>query len=302
MTIDISRLPPPLVLESINYEIILGEFRTRFLSVWNAARAGDPSLPTYDVGALETDPVAIVAQAWSYLRMLDRVRVNDAVRALLAALATGSDLDALAANQGVQRLVVTPANGDIAAVMETDARLLTRYLASFDRASAGSADLYRYLALTAWPACHDVAVYGFAVHGRRGDVDVVLTGPGGRAPTSDEMLAVRAAINAPGVRPESVAVTIIGATRAVYDVELSIRIPGGPDPSLVVEEVAARVRALTAARLRIGAEIPVGAITGAAYGPSVEYVALAQPAADLPAIPYVVRALGALNITWDVRQ
>lgn len=295
--IDLSRLPPPAAIEPLDFETLYAAFGARFRAAWAAARAANPALPDYDVQMLETDPPAIVGQAWSYLRLLDRARVNDAVRALLAHLARGADLDALAAaNAGLERLVVTPASGANPAVMETDERLLRRYLASFGRASAGSAALYEFVALTAWPGCHDVAVVGRAVHGRPGDTDVVLAGPNGRAPTQSEILLVRDALRAPGVAPEAVAVTVTAAVITVYDVAMEIDIPRGPDPALVVAEVEARVRAVAAERARIGAEVPVDALTGAVYGPSVIRVRRVSPTADVAGAPYAIPVLGALTV------
>jgi phage-related baseplate assembly protein len=299
MTIDVSRLPAPAIIETLSTTALMADYEARFLAEWIARRTVDPTLPLYDVERLRSDPAGIVGRAWSLLRLLDRRRVNEAIRAVLAPLAVGADLDNVVARQGVERLVVTPATSTAAAAMESDARLLRRYLASFERAAAGSAASIAYWTLTAWPACLDVAVIGRAVHGRRGDVDVALLGPGGRAPTTDEILAVRAALLAPGRSPEAVAVTVLAAQRRVYDVDITVEIPSGPDPSLVVAEVEARIRALAVERMTIGAQLPAEAVAGAAYGPSVERVRRRLPAADLAPEPYGAPVLGTLTIATE---
>lgn len=300
MSIDLSRLPAPNVIEALSYEAMLAAARDRFMAAWADARALDPSLPAYDVELLETDPAQIVLQAITYQRLLDRARVNDAARAVLAPFARGADLDAVAARVGVQRLVVTPASGATPAVIESDASLLRRYLLAFDRPSAGSPDSYLFLAYTAWPLMHDAAVRGFDVHGRRGDVDLVVIGPDGRAATSAEIATVQSAIMA--MRPEATSPAVIPAIRNVYDVSLVIEVPTGPDPALVRAEAEARIRSFARSRMTIGGEVPLSALLGAAYGPSVLTARSLAPTADIARDLYAVPILGELEITTEIRS
>lgn len=300
--LDLSRLPAPDAIEALDYESLLALFKERFLARWEAARATDPTLPSYDVEMLETDPAVIVGQAWSELRLLDRGRVNDAVRAVLAPLSQRTNLDLITARMGVFRLVLVPEDpiAGTPAVMESDARLLRRYLLAFGRPAAGSAHRYQYEALTAVPLLHDVAVIGRVVHGRRGDTDIVLAGPAGRAVTPDEITAVRARISAPGVKPEATSVTVLAATRRLYDVSMHIIVPRGPDADAVRDEVVARVGSAAEDRRYIEAEVPRDLLAGAAYGLSVLRADLAAPAADIPSDPYTVPEIGALDITVSV--
>lgn len=105
----------------------------------------------FDTHGLAHEPVMIVGRAWTWLRLLDRVRVNDAIGSLLAPLAQGADLDNVVARQNIARLVVITTTGSAPAVMETDAQLLRRYLLSFGRAAAGSRNRLLFDAWTAWP-------------------------------------------------------------------------------------------------------------------------------------------------------
>lgn len=107
--IDLSRLPLPKALEVIDPETLISAFMTRFVAVWAEARLIDPSLPQYNVEQHELDPVRFMSQVWANLRLLDRQRVNDAVKALLAPFSAGADLDNVVARQGLARLVVMPA-------------------------------------------------------------------------------------------------------------------------------------------------------------------------------------------------
>jgi phage-related baseplate assembly protein len=296
--IDFSTLARPAAIEPLDYETLLNAWWTRFLAAWETLRAINPALPQYNFEGRDADPVAAVAQAWSFIRLLDRARVNDAVLAVLAPFATGSDLDAIVARQGLARLVVVPATETTAAITETDDRLRLRYYASFDRPSAGSPGKYIYETLTAWPACHSVVVLGRAVHGRRGDVEVVICGPAGRAPTADEMALVRTAIHQPGVKAEATSVSILAAKRAVYTVALRLRIRSGPSPDVVVSDARSRVASVTEARARIGAAIPSNLLPGAAYDPTNVIEVLDLAPVRIAADPYTVPVCEGAAIDW----
>lgn len=300
--IDLSRVPAPAAIEPLDYETLRAAFVTRFKTFWATARAADPTLPDYDVEMLETDPAVIIGEAWSYIRLLDRARVNDAIRAVLAPFARGTDLDNVVARVNIARLAVTPATDSTPAVMETDAQLLRRYLLAFDRPSAGSADRYLYEAFTAWPGMLDAAVIGRAVHGRRGDVDLVIIGPGGAAPTTSQIIAVRDAVTATNVKPEATIVSVIAATRNTYTLALEAILPKGPAPEVVVADARARIEAAIAQRLLIGAELPAAALFGAAYGPNVIRVNGISPAADIAPDPYAIPVCTGISITTQVQS
>jgi len=298
--IELSRIPAPEAIEPLNYEVLLTGFRDRFQSFWEAARLADDTLPAFDVSILETDPAMIVGQAWSYLRLLDRSRVNDAIKALLAPLSTATNLDNLVLRQGIQRLTITEAVGDTPAVMESDARLLERYLLSFNRAAAGSRDGYLFAAYTAWPGAGDIEVVGRRIHGRRGDVDIVVAGPSGDVVSEENLALVRAAVTADDVQPETTSVSVLAATRVTYQVDLVIEVLKGPDPEIVRLEAVARIRAAADERTYIYGEVPAALLSGAAYGASVLKVRDNSPVAILPD-PYSIPVLTEIAVVTEVR-
>jgi phage-related baseplate assembly protein len=290
-TIDLSRLPAPNAIEPLDYETLQSAFVDRFVAVWAAARALDPSLPDYDVQTLETDPAIIVSQAWSYLRLIDRARVNDAVRAVLAPLAKGDDLDNVVARANIERLTVVPATESTRAVMESDERLLLRYLLAFSRPAAGTRERYLFEAYTALPLLHHAAVNGRAVHGRRGDIDIVLAGPEGRDLTEEEMYVVKERLLADDVKPEAVSVICLRAQRTLYDFAGALAVAKGPDPTAVTSEAAARVRIAAKERMKIGGFVPINSLVGAIYGPGVLRASATSPAADVAGSPYAIPIL-----------
>ncbi|PJN94872.1 baseplate assembly protein, partial [Amaricoccus sp. HAR-UPW-R2A-40] len=97
--IDLSRLPPPDVVERLDFETILGAMKADLI-----ARAPDlaPAL------ALESEPAVKILEVAAYRELLLRARINDAARAVMIATATGADLDHLAALFGVARFVLDP--------------------------------------------------------------------------------------------------------------------------------------------------------------------------------------------------
>jgi phage-related baseplate assembly protein len=299
--IDLTRINAPSAIEVLSYEELLTGFKERFQAFWEEARLADTSLPPYDVSMLETDPAIISGQAWSWLRLLDRGRVNDGIRALLGPLSTGTNLDNLVAGRNIERLTIVAATGNTPAVMESDFQLLRRYLLSFDAQASGSSGRYLFDAYTAWPAMLDARVIGFDIHGRRGDTDVVIIGPAGALPTDEQRDAVSAAVRHINRMPEGVAIAILAATRVEYDVDLTIEVPAiGPAPSVLVSEAAARVRAAGDERTLIGGEVPAGFMAGVAYGPNILKVRDNAPVAIDPD-PYKVPVLGTIAIGFEVR-
>ena len=119
-TVDLSALPPPQVLESLDFEEVYQEelsvFRAYMGDNWNAQ--------------LESDPVVKLLELGAYRRLQTRARINDAAKALLLAYARGTDLDHLAANVRLKRLVIQEADAQsvppVPKVMELDDALRER--------------------------------------------------------------------------------------------------------------------------------------------------------------------------------
>jgi phage-related baseplate assembly protein len=290
-SVDLSQLPAPAAIESLDYETILAAMVADF-------RARDPEF----TAVVESDPAYKVLEAAAYRELLLRQRVNDAVQALLPAFARGSDLDALVARNGITRAVVVPASGQTPAVLETDAQLLNRYLLSFDRQGAGTRQRYLFEAHSALPILPDGAVFvaGWKEHGRAGDVDVVACGPGGRDLTQAELDALGAAVLADDVVPEATSAAVVPATRVEYTVAQTIRIPKGPSSAAVAADVEARIRAFTDARTVIGAQVPRDFIAGAAFGPNVISAETSLPAADIVTDAYSVPVCTGIAVTVEV--
>jgi len=275
--INPAHLPMPDAIEQFAIEDLIAARMADFV-----ARADAEGVP-YDVDGLETDPIKIDQEVHAYREFLMRARVNDGIRAILPAYAQGTDLDAIAARANVDRLVIADANPatGAAAIMEDDAGLLLRYLASFAVPGAGSRDAYIYHSVTAWPQARDIAVVGAEIHGVPGRASIYLLAEAGAAVPDEAINAVRAAVVKDNVKPLTDQVTVGGASITPYTIQMTITLPPGPAPEAVRQAVLAAVRQAAGARFAIGAKVYVNALEGAAYVANVLRVERSLPTADI---------------------
>ena len=269
--IDLSRLPPPDVVEALDYEAILAEI---------IADLGE-RVPDYVVS--EADPAYKILEAAAYRELLLRQRVNDAARAVMLPYARGADLDNLAALLGVERQLVDPGDPDaippVAAVYETDARLRARaQLAPSAVSTAGPVSSYRFHALSASADVLDVAVASPAP----GSVTVtVLSREGDGEADANLLAAVTAALSDESVRPLGDVLAVQSATIVQYQVTAELKVGSGPDAAAVLAAAIEEVTAYVASARRIGGSVPLSAIYAALHRPGVEAVDLTSPAADV---------------------
>lgn len=273
-TIDLSQIPVPDAIETLDFEAILAEMTA-------AVTAVAPGLA--DDLARESSLPSIVLQAVAYRELLLRARVNDGVRAVTLARATGADLDNLAALYGVARLVTDPGDPDAdppePAVLEDDETFRARVqLAPEGWAAAGPIGAYRFHALSADGAVKDVTVASPAP----GDVAVTIlsrTGDG----TADAALidTVELALNAENVRPLCDTVSVASAAIQSYAIEATLTFLPGAGKAVVMAEAQAAAEAWADSQHLLGRDVTRSGIFAALHRPGVQNVALAAPAADI---------------------
>lgn len=264
VALDLSRLPAPNVIEPLSYEALRQAYIDRFVPLIEAALGID-----YDVAGLESDTGVIIGQAISYLRLLDRARVNDAARAVLVPFAVGSDLDNLAAFFGVVRLAG-----------ETDSALRSRVVAAPDAySSAGTVGSYVFYAKTASVKVKDVGVRSPTPGAVL--VSVLSSEAGDGTPSTGVLQAVRAMLGRPDIKPLTVALTVQGAQITVINPTITLMIPAGPDPQLVVNEAEKSIRAYAADRHAVGRIWRWDGMVAAAKVQGVEKVSAFTPSEDV---------------------
>lgn len=270
--IDLSRLPPPAVVEALDAEAILVELKATLSAAW----------PTWSAD-LESDPVNKLLEILAYREVLLRQRVNDASRAVLLATATGTDLDHLAALFHVARQVVTPGDPEaippVPPVYETDDRLRARVRLAMEGLSvAGPEGAYVFHALSADARVSDVAVTSPSP----GEVVVtVLSAEGDGVPAADLLAAVETALTDEDVRPLTDAVTIQAGTKIEYQVSAVLDLYQGPDAAVVRQVAEDSLAAFVVGQRRLGEPVTIDGLHKALRVDGVRKVTLTAPTAAI---------------------
>ncbi|WP_275627827.1 baseplate J/gp47 family protein [Pseudomonas sp. 273] len=271
--IDLSQLPPPDVVESLDFESLYQElleaFRAAVGEGWDAA--------------LESDPVVKLLELAAYRELLLRARINDAARAVMLAYATGSDLEQLAAGYNVARLVIQPSDPSavppVEAVLESDDSLRNRTQLAFDQLSvAGPRNAYVAFALGADGRIADVSAISPAPCEA---LISVLSREGDGSASEDILEAVRQALSDEDVRPVGDRVTVQSASIVAYQVQAVLYIYPGPEAELIRQAAEASLQGYIATQRRLGRDIRRSALFAALHVEGVQRVELAQPAADV---------------------
>jgi len=131
-TIDLSQLPAPDVVETLDYEILLAERKATLISLYPEEQQAAIARTL----SLESEPIVKLLQENAYREVILRQRINEAAKAVMAAYALDDDLDQLSANKGVERLTITAADETAipptAAVMESNDDFRARIAAAFE--------------------------------------------------------------------------------------------------------------------------------------------------------------------------
>ncbi|VWC47707.1 baseplate assembly protein [Burkholderia lata] len=277
--IDLSQLPSPDVVETIDYETLLAARKARFVSLYPADEQAEIAATL----ALESEPIVKLLQENAYREIVLRQRVNDAARAVMLAYAVGTNLDHLAALFGIRRLTITPADPEhnIAAVMESDTDLRARtQLAPQSLSVAGPEGAYVSHARNADGRVLDAS----AVSPAPCEVLVSVLARDGDG-TADPALiaAVAAALQADDVRPLTDKVTVRGAEILRYQVRARLVFFAGPDRAVALAEANRAMKKYTESMHRLGMEVTLDGIYAAARAAGVQKVILESPLAGLPA-------------------
>lgn len=276
--IDLSRLPAPDIVETIDLEVLLTERKAKLVSLYPAEQQADVAAAL----TLESEPMNALLQENAEREILLRQRVNDAARAVMLAYATKGNLEQLAALFDIKRLTVIepdPAN-DIDGVYETDTDLRARtQLAPQGFSVAGPEGAYISHARNADGRVLDASATSPAPC----EVVVTVLSREGDGTADDSLIAnVSAALKADNVRPLTDFVTVRGATIKPYAIRATLVFFAGPDRSVVLAEARKRVAAYATEMRKLGMAITLDGIFAAARQPGVQKVILYSPLADIP--------------------
>jgi len=271
--VNLSQLPPPVVVEQLDFETIFAEMLADLQS-------RDPVF----TALVESDPAFKILEVAAYREVLLRQRANESAKAVMLAFANGADLDQVGANSNVPRLVIIP--GDPAAipptkdVMEADDDYRLRILLSFEGyTTAGSIGSYVYHAISASGDVLDVGVDSL-VPGR---VNIaVLSRTGSGVPPQATLNAVIAATTAEIVRPLCDTVAVSAADVVNFQISAVLDFFPGVGQQQVLEAATSSAQGYAAEMHKLGMDITLDGVYAALRRPGVQKVNLISPAADIP--------------------
>lgn len=276
-------LPEPAIIETIDAEAIIADLLDDVAARFAAAGV------TYDVGALETDPVKIILETAAYRELLLRARINDAAKSNIVPFSTTTDLDYLAGFHDVTRLAG-----------ELDGALRERVtLAIAGRSTAGPRDWYRSAARRASIRVKDAAVYRVGL-GPDIRVAVLATDNYGE-PDAQLLNQVRAVVTSDAVRTISDRVEVIAATSTTVNVAADIWLL--PDaPQTIFESLEGTLRSALSAQGGLGFDVTRSWLTATLHQPGVQKVVLAQPVTDAIVGDNAAAKFGTVALTYKGRD
>lgn len=273
LPIDLSQLPAPQVVEQIDFEQILAERKAYAVSLW-------PTDEQAEIAArleLESEPITKLLQENAYREMILRQRVNEASLAVMLSSAGGNDLDQVAGNFNVKRLVIQAAQPQavppVSQVLESDDALRERAQMAFEGLStAGPRNAYIFHARAADGRVADAtadspspAVAVVTVQAAQGD-----------GTASEALLAtVRSYLNDEDRRPVADRLTVQGAQVIPYQVKAKLFLKTlGPEAEPIMDAAEQQLEAFVHQRRRLGMQVSESAIHAALHVEGVRKVEL----------------------------
>lgn len=271
--IDLSQLPPPQIVEQIDFEMILAERKAYMISLWPAEEQAEIAARL----DMESEPLTKLLQENAYRETIWRQRVNEASLANLLATARGTDLEQLAANFNVKRLVIQEGKPlvvpPVPRLMESDDSLRERAQMAWEGLStAGPRNSYIFHARAA-----DGRVADATAESPSPAVAVVtvqsLLGDG--TASADLLASVNAYLSDDDRRPVADRLTVQGAQILRYQVKAKLYLlSSGPESEPILAASEARLLAYVNQRRRLGMEVSESALHAAAHVEGVRKVEL----------------------------
>jgi phage-related baseplate assembly protein len=249
--IDFARLPPPQVIEEIDYEKLVVIYQQQVLEK-------NPTLA--NALKLEQSPTNVILEAEAYGEMIVRERINAAARASMLPFAQGSDLDVIGARFNVQRM-----DGEL------DARFRRRIQLSMESfTTAGSPGSYIFHALSTTTAIKDASAVAERGTGR---VTVTIMADGtDPVPTQAVIDAAYDRLMSDGIKPLTDDISVLPVTKIPADILANITLYPGPDASLVISDINKALNALRSRVSQIGRDLKRSAVLAALTQEGVQNV------------------------------
>ncbi|WP_294319718.1 baseplate J/gp47 family protein [uncultured Sphingomonas sp.] len=263
-SVDLSRLPPPVLVEQLTFDAIVADMVVALKRYW----------PAFDA-TIDDEPLMLLLQALAYRELLKRAEYNDRARQQLVAFATGGNLDHLGALVGVARLQLSADP----LVMESDDALRQRIVLAPEGFSVAGPEL----AYVAHAKSADADVLDASASSPApGEVLVTVLARSGNGTASAELLAkVKARVAARDVRPMGDLVTVASATIRPFAVDATLYTFAGPDRELLLKTARTDLDTYLADCRRLGRDVTLSGLYAALTVPGIQRVELASPTATI---------------------
>lgn len=266
--VDLSNLPYPNVLTVLDFEAELAQCKTDFIDRYPEMAA------TIN---LESEPIVKLLETFAYRQLLKTHEINSKAKALTLAYATHSDLDHLAANRDVYRLLIQPANNDVVppteAIWESDEALRRRVQLAPERKAAGSTGAYQYWALSADGKVRDVGL----VTNTAGKVEVWIQSHFETVAPQALLNKVNLALDPETRRPATDDVSIHAATPQNFNITATLVLFSGPDAEVVLENANTQLNKYLDQVSALGYDVTLSGIYSALHQGGVQRVILTEP-------------------------
>ncbi|MGY2155760.1 baseplate assembly protein [Pseudomonas tolaasii] len=271
--IDLSQLPPPQIVEQIDFELILAERKAYMISLWPAEEQAEIAARL----DMESEPLTKLLQENAYRETIWRQRVNEASLANLLATARGTDLEQLAGNFNVKKLVIQEGKPSavppVPRLMESDDSLRERAQMAWEGLStAGPRNSYIFHARAA-----DGRVADATAESPSPAVAVVtvqsLLGDG--TASADLLALVNTYLSDEDRRPVADRLLVQGAQILNYQVKAQLfLLSSGPESEPILAAAEQRLLAYVHQRRRLGMEVSESALHAALHVEGVRKVEL----------------------------
>jgi phage-related baseplate assembly protein len=273
VAIDLSQLPAPQIVEQLDYEQILAERKAYAVSLWPAEQQEEIAARL----EMESEPLTKLLEENAYRETVWRQRVNEASIANMLALAKGTDLENLAANYNVKRLIIQPGNPTaippIQQQMESDDSLRERAQMAWEGLStAGPRNSYIFHARSADGQVADATAESPAPAEAVVTVQSVL----GDGTASQALLnQVNAYLSDEDRRPVADRLSVQGAQIINYQIKARIYpLTSGPETELILAAAEARLLKFVHQRRRLALEVSESIVHAALHVEGVRKVVL----------------------------
>jgi phage-related baseplate assembly protein len=277
--IDLTQLPAPNIIESLDYEQILANRKAKLLTLVPEDRRNEIEATLQ----LESEPLTILLEENALQEMVLRNRINDAARAVMLAYAKGADLRGIGANFNIEQLIVTPADPDavppVAEAREDEESLKLRIQEAFDGLSvAGPGAAYEFFARSA----HGQVADARAASPAPCEVVIAVLSTEGDG-TADQALldAITAALRHEDIRPIGDLVTVQSAEVIPYEIVAEIYVPPGPESSIISDAAIQRAQDETEKKRPLGRGIYRSKLDAVLHAEGVIKVNLIEPSTDI---------------------